>query len=416
MRVRSFCELGLSGFALVICSTASAQQPIRIRELSPPVSASTEHFANIFSVRELSNGRVLVNDGRSRQLVILDAALRNRTVVLDSVPTNGQGYGPRASPMLAYLGDSTLFVDGASRTLLVLGPNGNIVRVASAPKPNDLSVLSYETGGIDARGNLVYRVQPRVGGDPYGPTRKDTAMIVRANFETRTVDTLARVKLPDGIVETDTLINDRVVITRVITPLNILDGWTILSNGTIAMVRGHDYHVDFLQTSGQTFAGPKLPFDWKRLSDADKQALMDSSKAAYEAEERDTMMAPDVVSASALAASANGGPRLTRSSGPKMVKLVAPMNKIPDYWPPIRAEAVKADRDANLWILPTTSAQSTAGELVYDVVNDRGQLSQRVRVPAGRSIAGFGKNGTVYLMYRNANGRWLLEKTRIAPM
>lgn len=416
MRIRPFRELAISGIVFLLCPTASAQPTIPIRELSRPVSASTSDFANIFSVREVSSGKVFVNDGRSRQLLMHDAALGNRTVVLDSVPTNGQGYGPRASPMLAYLGDSTLFVDGASRTLLVLGPAGNIVRVASAPKPNDLSVLSYETGGIDARGNLVYRVQPRVDGIAYNPTRTDTAMIVRANFETRTVDTLARVKLPNGVVQTDTFVNERSIVTRVITPLNIVDEWTILSNGTIAIVRGHDYHVDFVRTDGTNSSGAKLPFDWKRLSDADKQALMDSAKAVYDAEEKDTTRVPDLVSARALMAAQNAGPKLSRNSGPKMIKLVAPMKNIPDYWPPIRSGSVKADRDNNLWILPTTTAQSKTGELVYDVVNDKGVMFQRVRVPAGRSIAGFGKNGVVYLMYRNTNGRWLLEKTQISAM
>jgi hypothetical protein len=67
-----------------------------------------------------------------------------------------------------------------------------------------------------------------------------------------------------------------------------------------------------------------------------------------------------------------------------------------------------------VWILPTSSAQSKAGELVYDVVNNRGELTHRVRLPLGRSISGFGHNGVVYLMQRDAAGAgWFLERTRI---
>ena len=82
---------------------------------------------------------------------------------------------------------------------------------------------------------------------------------------------------------------------------------------------------------------------------------------------------------------------------------------------PLRTEAVKADADGNLWILPTTSAQSKHGELVYDVVNNRGVLTHRVRMPLERSIAGFGKGGVVYLMYRDADPKigWTLERTNI---
>lgn len=88
------------------------------------------------------------------------------------------------------------------------------------------------------------------------------------------------------------------------------------------------------------------------------------------------------------------------------------MKEIADYYPAIRLGAAMADLDGNLWILPTTSTQSKAGELVYDVVNAKGQLSFRLRVPKGRSIAGFGRNGVLYLMRQDGNG-WLLERTKI---
>jgi hypothetical protein len=65
-------------------------------------------------------------------------------------------------------------------------------------------------------------------------------------------------------------------------------------------------------------------------------------------------------------------------------------------------------------VLPTTSAQSKGGELVYDIVNRKGELTQRVRLPEGRSIAGFGKGGTVYLMSQDAATKlWTLEKAHV---
>lgn len=94
------------------------------------------------------------------------------------------------------------------------------------------------------------------------------------------------------------------------------------------------------------------------------------------------------------------------------VEEVAPLAEIPDYWPPIRRNAIKPDFDNHAWVLPTTSAQSKSGELVYDVIDNVGALSKRVRIPAGRSIAGFGRNGTVYLTYRDNEG-WAVEKTRV---
>jgi hypothetical protein len=87
---------------------------------------------------------------------------------------------------------------------------------------------------------------------------------------------------------------------------------------------------------------------------------------------------------------------------------------IVDYYPPMRAGAARPDRDGNLWILTATSAQSKAGELVYDVVNTKGELFQRVRFPVGRSLAGFGPGGVVYLMNGSLATGFVLERTFIS--
>lgn len=49
--------------------------------------------------------------------------------------------------------------------------------------------------------------------------------------------------------------------------------------------------------------------------------------------------------------------------------------------------------DGNLWILRTTSAQTSPG-LLYDVVNRKEQLFQRVRVPPDRVVIGHGKGAS----------------------
>lgn len=90
-----------------------------------------------------------------------------------------------------------------------------------------------------------------------------------------------------------------------------------------------------------------------------------------------------------------------------------PLSEIPDYYPPIHRSASMPDRDGNLWILPTTSAQSLHGELVYDVVNPKRGLFQRVRIPLGRSIAGFGRGGIVYLQSGDRSNGFYLERVKI---
>jgi len=459
-------------FALTASATIStvlvparvlAQAPIPVRELAAPDARTTESFGNIFGVRQLEGGKVLVNDGLRRQLIILDEKLATRTISIDSVSTGGQSYGPRASPLIPYLADSSLFVDGQSFTLLVIDPKGAVTRVMSAPKPGDLSSLASSASGVDAKGNLVYRgrfviapntAAPAPGGVPAIQV-PDSQPIVRADFDTRKVDTLGRVKVQSGsraVVSQDP--NGKMIAKTTINPLNTVDEWGVMSDGTIAFVRGQDYHIDFISPSGKVSSSAKLPFDWKRLTDEDKQALVDSARNAIDKavadarakapNEAEAQRAGSLATMIALAGTMGGGgmgggggggmANVTIAGGggrggdiaiggagmgmmamamPTMITEFVPLKEIADYYPAIRSGAVKADLDGNLWILPTSSAQSKAGELIYDIVNKRGELTQRVRLPVGRSIAGFGHNGVLYLMERDATGAWFLERTKI---
>jgi hypothetical protein len=79
----------------------------------------------------------------------------------------------------------------------------------------------------------------------------------------------------------------------------------------------------------------------------------------------------------------------------------------------VRSGGVLADPNGNVWILPNTSAHSRKNGLVYDVANRKGEISERVEVPAGCFIAGFGRGSVVYLLCdANADGL-VLERARI---
>jgi hypothetical protein len=308
--------------------------------------------------------------------------------------------------------------------------------------------LSQANAGVDAEGRLVYRMPIRLQATPprnpgemmVMPPPADSALIVRADFATRTLDTIAQVKTASlSRMQMSTGPDGRMTAKTTVNPLPQMDEWAILSDGAIALVRGSDYHIDWINPDGSRTSSPKMPFDWRRLTDEDKQALIDSARTAREESTRraDSIRAAGgavdgaggrgaaggdgaraametmVIARSAVgvAGGGGGGVPVTNMIVPEVDYV--PLKDIPDYYPPIRASAARGDLDGNLWILPTTSAQSNAGELVYDVVNRKGELFQRVRIPAGRSIAGFGKGGLVYLMWRDADAGWFVERTRI---
>ena len=290
----SVYQVLLVAAAMLSAGSVTAQPPVPVRELSAPSAKSTETFGAILGVREIADGKLLVNDARRHQLSVLDAKLANKTVVLDSVAGTRQGYGRYAAPMIPYLGDSTLLVDREALSLLVLDPRGVVARVSSAPKPGDLYLLSSRASGTDPKGNLLYlgegdRTKDKTG----GMGLPDSAPVVRANFETRNVDTLGQMLRRIDMRTTQEKVGDEYVLTHVINPLPTFDEWTSLSDGSVAIVRG-DYHIDFVRPDGSHFSGPKIPFDWKRLTDADKQALIDSLRTVREKREKTSECNADV--------------------------------------------------------------------------------------------------------------------------
>jgi sugar lactone lactonase YvrE len=96
------------------------------------------------------------------------------------------------------------------------------------------------------------------------------------------------------------------------------------------------------------------------------------------------------------------------------VSFVSPSD-LPDYKPPFFANSVRADASGNIWVRTIPTRQMPGGP-VYDVINREGKLVDRVQVPEGRTIVGFGADGSVYLVTRDTTGTtptMTLERARL---
>ena len=88
-----------------------------------------------------------------------------------------------------------------------------------------------------------------------------------------------------------------------------------------------------------------------------------------------------------------------------------PPNELPDYKPPFFSGSARPDADGNIWVL-TIPTRGIPGGPVYDVINSKGELVERVQVPANRTIVGFGADGIVYLAAR-VDGKTTLERAKV---
>lgn len=411
---------------LLLASVAGAQQQPPIRQLPAIAAKSTVQWNNIIGLRALPGGRVLVDDVVGRKVVLLDSTLSTVTIVADTTPATSTAYSGRIASIVAYRGDSTLFIDPQSMSMVVVDPNGKMTRVMALPRAEDAGMLGGAIGssaGLDAKGRLVYRAPfrftrggppPTNGGLPQMPTPPESAAVVRVDLTTRQLDTVGIIKIPKVNMQVSQDDKGNVRVVSEVNPLPVVDEWAVLSDGSVAFVRGRDYHVEYVNADGSKTVAPKVPFEWQRLTDEDKVAFLDSVKAARA---RLAAAQPATPAQSGAPGPDGGGQRVVIQMGPggpdggprgggsfsggPQVNFVSPTD-LPDYKPPFFTNAVRADTDGNLWVR-TIPTRQIAGGPVYDVINREGRLVDRVQIPAGRTIAGFGPGGTVYLVTRDAS-------------
>jgi len=433
---------------IVLSSVAGGQQQPPIRQLGAITAKSTATWNNIIGVRALPSGRLLINDVVGRKVVLLDSSLTQLSVVADTTAATATAYSGRIASVIPYRADSTLFVDPQSMSMMVIDPAGKMTsRVMALPRSEDAGMLGGALGasvGLDGKGRLVYRAPfrfvrngpPAMGanGFPLPPTPPESAAIVRVDLATRQLDTVGIIKIPKVNVSVSQDDKGNMRMTMETNPLPVIDDWAVLSDGSVAFLRGRDYHVDFVRADGSKSTAPKIPFEWQRLTDEDKVAFIDSVKAARARLAASNLGAPTPAGAPAGAPSGppsdGGGTRIViqTDGGPgpgragasggfnsqAQVNFVSP-SELPDYKPPFFANSVRADASGNIWVRTIPTRQLPGGP-VYDVINNDGKLVDRVQVPVGRTILGFGADGSVYLVTRDTSGAtptMTLERARV---
>jgi hypothetical protein len=507
---------------LVLASSASAQaSKIPVRQLPAPTTSTPAQFTTLNSIRHLSNGRVLVADPAKRLVWMYDANLQNPVIVIDSVAGKSNSYGSGLGALIPFAGDSTLFVDRSANIFLVLAPDGSVARVMPLPPgaaanyltptlgatfspafgvmfrapaamvnalksgapssgmPAELAARAAAVGGGDIRMSMTSAVGGSMntlsmclppGAPPPGPNdgpvtvkTEDTAYVMSMDAKTRALDPLTSFVV-GSTVRTCTTTSMSSTSGAGLYP--VFDQWAAAADGSIAILRAREYRLDFFNADRSITPGPRLPFDWKKNDDNEKQRLVDSVNASRRKlyEERVAQRAKDsatvanggtiapvagrgapgaggaggdvmVTSMSvggaggggrgALPAGVTGGTRtvigpdgqpMTVSSGiPPMPQppAVADVNEIPDYMPAVfgSTQSFYGDADNNFWIR-TRPGGSTAGMPTFDIINRKGELIDRVQLPEGRTVVGFGKGGFVYMVARDA-GMAKLEKTKV---
>jgi len=288
------------------------------------------------------------------------------------------------------------------------------------------------------------------------------------DLDTRRADTIAAVRIPKQEYRMRQTMEGYMMMEYVMNPMPATDDWAVLADGTVAIVRWIDYRVDYIRPDGTRTSSAKLPFDWQRMTDDDKKRMVDSVAVVQRRSAMTQWItqtirwvnqyngkypagitipdgftlppgfAKDAFLPAGVTFPANyvyacppgvdpvlpttpatpGAPPPMPSCMPAPIVMsggqtppaptmrpvfIAAPEDIPDYRPPITNGSVRADMDGNLWIR-TVPAKPVPGGLIYDIVDNRGELVTRYQLPPGYTIVGFGKDKVVYLSMRDATG------------
>jgi hypothetical protein len=343
--------------------------------LGPAQARAVEPFSLVNTVRELSSGEVLVADPLGGTLVMLDPTLQRAT------PLGREGGGPgeyrQPDAVWPLPGDSTLLVDLGNARLTVISPEGVLGRGRPlAPgefAPGRLLTL-FIPRGVDRNGWLYIEGGRAMGGAP-----SDSVSIMRVAGDAGPAP-LGRVKLADTRQETSGGANDRSVRVRAV-PLSPVDAWGVGPDGSVAVARSGDYHLDWILPDGRIVSGPPVDHRPVRIRQDEREEW-----------ELERGRAGGGIGISIEMENGRTNMSFGRTgSGPRGESDLSGL-PWPETKPPFVGGTVHVDGRGRAWVRRSLPAGEAP---LYDVFDGSGRPVAQIRFPEGRRLVGFGE-GTLY--------------------
>jgi hypothetical protein len=371
----------MAGLALAEPLDLHAQRKAALGE---PSASYAEPFSLVGGIRELKDGRVLVSDPLEEALYALDPGL----TAAETIARQGQGPDEYRQPdgLLAWPGDSTLMLDLGNGRMTIVGPDYAFTRTIPVVQQEGTGLQIIIPGGVDGSGFLYY--QPRGDG-----VIRDTAEVVKWRPDSGEEPVpIARIKLTD--VNESTSGSGGNIQQRVMpVPLSPEDGWAVGPDGSVAVVRSADYHVDWIRSDGSSVSGPAVSYDSVPIRGADKEEWAEALAASG------MMMMVTDENGQVNASMRRGGGRT-----PAVDRF-----EWPEFKPPFVPESVRVDPLGYVWVERYVRAGDPT---LFDVFDGTGRRVAEVEAPPRSSLRGFG-DGTLYLTRWDDLGfRWLSRYER----
>jgi hypothetical protein len=375
-----------------------------------------ESFGYVQSVRELSDGRLLVADPLGGLLVAVDL----RTGAMEPVGREGGGPGEWRQPdaVFSLPGDSTLLIDLGNTRLSVLDPAGRFVTsypivhtpAGTAEGPGARPGAGVRTPGAsplagmeiirpratDDAGRVYYQgggmMRQPGGGSAAG---SDSLEVKRWDRGEAAPVRLAGLRPPQTTTATTGRSGSgaNVAVRARAVPFAPQDDWAVAPDGRVALVRAEPYRVEWLHPDGRVVTGSAVDYRPLPVRTAEKERWLEA------------------LGSNSLGMSVTmggGAPNMQFSRGRSMpggARGEMEDYQWPDVLPAFRSGRSRVAPNGFVWVERYGHAGSPT---LYDVFDRSGTRIAQIRLPADREVIGFGRSA-VFAVHVDDVGLYWLE-------
>jgi hypothetical protein len=363
-----------AGIVAIVCALCLGAQSIPRITLQPASGILSEEFSDIVSVRELTDGRLLVSDAREKRIVVAD--FRGNSV--QSIGRVGDGPEEFHTPgrLWAIAGDSTLMKDGGGYPYITVFIGARIAGRISTESPASLAVSRGSLRGADLGGHVIASVLPRrTPGQP--PASTGSYSLIRFDRRANRTDTVARVASGTAVSGTASggPAGAPTGTPRYVVSLATGDAGELFPDGMIAIVRMYPYRVEWCTPDLKCTEGPLLRANDPPMTDRERRAWLGYVRIAGNWPPTDDI------------ARTTGWPGLVPPTGGRFFPEPAGRLVI-ERFPVVEGPPLR-----------------------YDIVDRNGRLAAQVLLPLNERIAGFGPR-SVYIVATDSVG---LQRLRRHP-
>ncbi len=246
------------GCTSLLVARVESQPPIPERDLSAAYRTYAAQFTDIGYALPLANGSLMVADFGEMTLTRLDG----RTGVALSVGRKGSG--PKeyqvAGQLLRLPGDTIAMYDAAQLRMLLVTAEGEPIRTVTLSTDRRELLTLPQAFATDARGRIYAHVFARPVGAARDSATSRIDVVRMQNLASSKYDTLATLwfeRLPllrKPLADSQTL---RVSVN--LASLSPSDAAVVARDGTLRVIRGDEYRVEFIDENGTLQREVRVP-------------------------------------------------------------------------------------------------------------------------------------------------------------